>query len=339
MRHLPFLLAEIAATVAIGSGCSSSAESSCDDYVYREKDIDVTPEVACAIATQAGVTQSSTLSSGLSGQACDEACGSGYGTCGLPDEYVNTYQAALPAVGDAGPVTCPSVTVPVTVHCATHPCTGRRTDGIHEPSASSCPGLGAYFAACSYLEAVSVHAFARLHRELRAHGAPDELLTLTRRAEQDEVRHAVLAATLARRFGVEPEEPGAPPSGVRSLFDVALENAVEGCVRETYGAAMACFHALRARDASVRAMMQKIAHDECEHAELAFRIAAWAMPRLRGEEREAIRVAMREAMQELVVGGHDMLDDAERAACGMPGAEERRKLVRLIDRDVLRTAA
>ena len=366
MRDLPTLLAQIAATVVAGSGviagsgCTLGRHSSCDGYVQNEKDIAVTPDVACAIADQGGVDRNSAFNSSLFGQACSSACGAGYGECSLPPEYVKAYQSALPpapglggsdagsdagsdtgseAGSDAGAKTCPAVTGMVNVRCGSFPCEGRRTEGIDEPLASNDPGLGAYFAACSYLEAVSVHAFARLRVELAAHGAPEELLALAMRAEDEEIRHAELTGDLARSYGVAPEEPVAPPSAVRTLFAIALENAVEGCVRETYGAAVACFRAIRAGDPTVRAVMQTIARDECEHAELSFRIAAWVMPCLRAEERNAITLAMRHAMQQLVTSDDDLLDDEQRAISGVPGRGERVQLAHSIDREVLRSAA
>ena len=369
MRHLPalpVLLVQLAATVAGGVACSGY--STCPGPPSDQKDIAVAPDVACAIAAQGGVTKTSSYNQFLYGQSCAAACGPGFGTCDLPADYVSAYQAALPSpvpgdpgVGDggadasapdadatidaasagdasaidAGVPTCPAVSGIVKVHCATFPCEGRRTEGIDEPRASGEAGLGAYFAACSYLEAGSVHAFARLHRELAAHGAPRDILARIERAEADEARHAALTSELARRFGVEPEVPVAPAPGVRSLFAIALENAVEGCVRETYGATMACFRARRAQDASVRGVMASIAPDECEHADLSFRIARWVTPRLRERERAAIRVAMRQAMDELTTASDDALDATQRAVCGMPAREERRALALLVDREVV----
>ncbi len=350
---LPALLARLAASaLAAAPGCVVQ-HSSCDGYVSNNKDIAVTPDVACAIAAQSGITRSTTYSQGLYGKACNDACGPGFGMCDLPADYVKAYQASLPAddagagdaaagdagdAGSAGGSTCPAVSGTVKVHCASFPCEGRRTDGVEEPRALDRPGLGAYFAACTYLEAASVHAFARLRTELDAHGAPKSLLDLAWRAERDEIRHTMLVGELARRFGGELEAPGAPTGGVRDLFDIALENAVEGCVRETFGAALACFRAQRAQDASVRAVMQSIARDECEHADLAFRIAAWAEPLLTEDERAAIRTAMRAATEELITNVDDLLDDRERALCGLPTPDERARLAQSIDREVLRAA-
>ncbi|NIS36796.1 MAG: ferritin-like domain-containing protein, partial [Actinobacteria bacterium] len=38
---------------------------------------------------------------------------------------------------------------------------------------------------------------------------------------------------------------------VRTAYEIALENAVEGCVRETFGALVGAHQALRASDPSI----------------------------------------------------------------------------------------
>jgi hypothetical protein len=140
---------------------------------------------------------------------------------------------------------------------------------------------------------VSVHAFERMAAELAAHGAPPGLVQAARRARRDEIRHERVTAEIARRFGVEPSRPAARDLPVRSFFDVARENAVEGCVRETYGAALALVRAARAEDPQVRAAMRSIGRDECRHAQLGWRVEAWASTRLGRAERAAVRRARR----------------------------------------------
>ena len=113
------------------------------------------------------------------------------------------------------------------------------------PAAAS--PLGAYFAVAAHFEEASVHAFRRLHGELRAHRAPVGLLRAARRAQRDEVRHARLTARMARRFGGRPVPARVAPIETRALPEVALENAVEGCVRETFGALVTSFQAAQRR--------------------------------------------------------------------------------------------
>jgi hypothetical protein len=120
---------------------------------------------------------------------------------------------------------------------------------------------------------------------------------------------------------------------------VALENAVEGCVRETYGAALACACAARAADARVRDVMRSIARDECKHAELSWKLAAWATPQLAVHERKAVRATMRAAGRALLTGGDDAMGEAASHACGMPTRDERRCIAALLEQGLVRMAA
>jgi hypothetical protein len=86
---------------------------------------------------------------------------------------------------------------------------------------------------------------------------------------------------------------------VRSLVAIAIENAVEGCVRETYGAVVGLIEARMSADRGVRRAMERISEDECRHAELAWEVAAWLRERLTDRERAVVDRAMRAAVEEL----------------------------------------
>ena len=172
---------------------------------------------------------------------------------------------------------------------------GRRPAGLARGASRAGNDVGAFFAECARLEAASVVAFERMARELRAHGAPASLVAAAERAKRDEIRHARVTAVLARRHGVEPEPPVIEERGVRELFEIAIENAVEGCVRETYGALVATHQRDHATDPRVAAAMKRIARDETHHAALAWDLAAWIEGRLDDEERTEVARARREA--------------------------------------------
>jgi hypothetical protein len=281
--------------------------------------------------------------------ACGAACGLGpYDDCTLPDDYLQAYVAAqMPSgvcvdAGDAdasidagssesGATVCPSVSGTINVTCSAIPCTGRWTSGVMPPAATDPLSTGEYFAMCSYFEAASVFAFERLASELAAHGAPVSLVQAARRAARDEVRHARTTRSLARRFGVEPTWPEAPDLRVRPLSDVARENATEGCVRETYGAVLGLVGAARASDAAVREAMDSIARDECRHAELSWRVAAWATRRLGPNDRAAVRRAMRIAARSLLAGDDGGMASERQTLTGMPFGAEARRIARLLD--------
>jgi hypothetical protein len=156
--------------------------------------------------------------------------------------------------------------------------------------------LGRHFARMAHLEAASVPAFRRLRAELRRHGAPRRMIDACTRAAADEVRHARAATRLARRFGATVPRVRLAPATQRTLLDLAVENAREGCVRESFGALLLTWQARAAADAEVRQLAQQLAGDETRHAELAWQIDAWVRARLSATERAQVRRARREEL-------------------------------------------
>jgi hypothetical protein len=180
--------------------------------------------------------------------------------------------------------------------------------------------VGAWLAGAARLEAASVPAFAQLARELAAHGAPAALVARARLAWADEIRHFGLMRALARRHGQDATPPRPPLPDVRPLAEVARENAVEGCVRETWSALVASWQACRAGDGAVRAALAEIAEDEATHGQLAWDVAAWANARLARRQRRVIRQALAGAADELAAGAGAEVEPALVAALGLPDA-------------------
>lgn len=180
------------------------------------------------------------------------------------------------------------------------PIAGRLTAGIAAPCRPEFGAeLGRYFAQAAGSEAAAVDAFERMAEELNALGAPAELVQWARASADDERRHTRTMGVLAEHFAVT-WEPHAPRRfALRGLFDVALENAVEGCVRETYGAVVAHHQAEHAQDQMVRAALVQVAEDETRHAALSWAVAEWALPQLSETQRSEIRTAQRGAMDAL----------------------------------------
>ncbi|MEW6430225.1 MAG: ferritin-like domain-containing protein [Myxococcota bacterium] len=198
---------------------------------------------------------------------------------------------------------------------------GRRPLGLASNGRTACDGaLGRHFAIAAHLEAASVHAFERLRAELALHGAGDALEGAAVLSAVEEVQHAHVTARLAERFGAAVEPPRVMPKPLRSLLEVALDNAVEGCVRETYGALVAHHQAAHAADAEIREVMTRIAGDETRHAELSWDIAAWAQTRLSPSERAQVRQAQREAVAKLRAELSVPVDPALVETAGLPDA-------------------
>ncbi|HKP63871.1 MAG TPA: hypothetical protein VJV78_44355 [Polyangiales bacterium] len=210
------------------------------------------------------------------------------------------------------------------------PCaSGRRPAGLlparsHEPQSA----LGDHFARLAHLEAASVCAFERIADELRAFAAPLQLIAAAEAAACDEVRHARAMTALARSFGAKPRAPQIQPQPRRARFEFALDNAVEGCVRETFGALLAHHQAALAGDPAVAVQMARIAEDETRHAELSWNIAVWLEPQLSAAERaelQGARLAEREQLHR--ESWVDALDPADRVAVGLPSAQVARALL------------
>ena len=167
-------------------------------------------------------------------------------------------------------------------------------------AARAATAAGAYFARIAYLEAASVDAFEILARELRAHGAPRSLVRSAEAARRDEIRHARVTTALAKRFGARPRSPRVAAFAERPLETIARENAIEGCMRETWGALVATWQASAASDPVVRAAMRRIAIDETRHAALAWRVHGWAARRLDAAARRRVERARDRAIERLV---------------------------------------
>ena len=183
------------------------------------------------------------------------------------------------------------------------PAVGRRPRGLrawkekgtHRPAARA-------LARMAYFEAASVPAFERLARELEAHGAPERLRRAAVRASRDEVRHARVMTALAGRRGASVPEPRVRRGGVRSLVAMAIENAVEGCVNETFAAAVAVAQSMTAGDPQFKPAMRRIGGDELRHAELAWSVAAWIEGRLSQVENARVTRARTAAAAALLRG-------------------------------------
>lgn len=210
---------------------------------------------------------------------CNRFCGDIFFNCHAWDD--SCVDGSVP---EGGPITVDCVTCPNGV--------GRRPRGLVDRAERGGgdgdvrldeSALGRWFAEVARLEAASIRAFRDLRDELDAHGAPAALVAEAERAMRDEARHAKLTGRIARRFGGRPRTPRVrrgDRGATRSLEALAIVNAVEGCVREAYGALVATWQAARAADPEVARVMSEIAEDETRHAALAWAVARWIEPRL-----------------------------------------------------------
>jgi hypothetical protein len=280
------------------------------------------PSDAVALDAAKGATQCYTLHDGGAGP-CFGANGPGYETY---EVFGDLSTCGFAGVGLQPSSVCKALCKPGNLwNCTWDPqkpnvvvcgyaCGGRSTQGATTSSHV------VYFAGMAELEAISVHAFRRLERELQLHDAPPRLRARCRTAARDEVRHARLMNRLAASRGATKQVVRMPCLASRSLADVALENAVEGCVHETWGALVGAWQAEHAQSQDVRTVMRTIARDELRHAELSWSIHSWAMNRLTETRRRGIQRAMRAAIDELR-GNVANVPDALVREAGLPAGD------------------
>jgi rubrerythrin len=214
-------------------------------------------------------------------------------------------------------------TAPTVVDCYQDH-TGRRPAGLVPQADAGARSVGEVLARAAYLEAAAVDAFRDLAGQLEAHGAPAALVKRLRRAAREEVRHARDVGALARARGGVPAPVAVEETGPRSVLALALENAREGCVRETWGAACAVVQSERAEDPAVRALMQTIARDELGHAALSWDMGAWLATRLSEEERALVKEERARAVAELEDELAGALPEPWARALGVPSRAEAR---------------
>ena len=217
---------------------------------------------------------------------------------------------------------------------------GRKPVGLRaRRRAKGSDVVGEHLASMAYLEAASIPAFARLRTELEALGAPRSLLRRIDRAVRDEERHARVMSRHARRFGATIEPPRVRRARPRGVEAIARENAVEGCVRETYGALVATWQAVHAGDARIRASMKRIAIDETRHAAISERVDAFLATKLDARSRARVDRARHRAITALSTATRVEPPRDLVAIAGMPSASRARALLAGLDAAVWNLAS
>jgi hypothetical protein len=184
---------------------------------------------------------------------------------------------------------------------ATDAWSGASMPGRDDIDDAAAGAIGQAWLADAQLEHASIAAFARLALELLAHAAPPDLVADAHRASLDEIRHAERCFALASRFAKRPLGPGAlDVSGCRlggDLAELAASTFAEGCVGETLAALLAAEARDVASDPEARRALAEIAEDEARHAELAWRIVAWAIERGGATVTNAVRRAFAQELE------------------------------------------
>jgi hypothetical protein len=191
---------------------------------------------------------------------------------------------------------------------------------------SSVNVLGQYLADMTAMETAAITAFYNLSLELEAYDAPADLIARARQAVLEETRHSEMAALLAASFDAEMPEVTVDDFCLRSLYEIAIENAVEGCVNETFAAACGLWQSEYAQLYVFRKVIGHITEEEMGHAALSWEIHQWIMPQLSEAQQEQIRLAQAEAVDSLVSDFKQESNPVLQQAFGLPTKDDAARL-------------
>jgi hypothetical protein len=252
----------------------------------------------------------------------------------LPDMSSSSESTCLAVADLTRPHECRIVAVPdagLEVFCqdysAYQACNNARSGGgggrcpeglVGIPPIESRNVVGRHLARMAFFEAASVTSFRVLAGELRSLGAPPALVRAALGAARDEVRHARITTALARRFEAEPPSVTVRTPASRTTLAIALENAVEACVMETFAAVEVAYQGEHAAEPALRRSFARIAVDELRHAELAWEVDSFLGPLLCEGERAAVREARRRAAAQMVEWVGAPVDDLLIDVLGLP---------------------
>lgn len=202
-------------------------------------------------------------------------------------------------------------------------CEGRFHDGVPRPKQTKGNAIQQWFSRAAQSERSSVQSFVLLAQELRAHGAPQDLLHRLMKAAREEVHHARLMHQLCMQHRVQLPTMEGCVVPQRSLLDIAIENAVEGCVHERYAALQAHYQANHVRDRHLRMVFSRIAHEETEHTSMAEDLHLWLLSQLTQEEQEVVlqeKMNAQQALERSLLQREDI--EELTVSLGLPRAEE-----------------
>ena len=155
-------------------------------------------------------------------------------------------------------------------------------------------------------EHASIASFARHTLQLMTMGAPPTLLMGSQKASLDEIKHARMCYSVAEAFlgkNVQPNDLEID-GGIKALSrqDVIKSVINEGCIGETIAAVQAQLGSQYVRQPMVKNILEKIASDESNHAQLAWTTVQWArnrFPDLRDIIEETFRASLDQPIKKI----------------------------------------
>ena len=156
---------------------------------------------------------------------------------------------------------------------------------------------GGYFARLAQEEATAVFAFGELLEHLQDWEAPASLQDWCSRIIDEERTHALMMSGLAHRNGQQSAVVQFPEVNRVSMKEMALHNALTGCIGETWSAVLLRYQSEHAP--KYNGVFKRIAKDETSHAEFSWVLHEWLMSQLTESEQTEVIQAMREMLSSL----------------------------------------
>ena len=153
---------------------------------------------------------------------------------------------------------------------------------------------GGYFARLAQEEATAVFAFGELLEHLENWEAPTSLQDWCSRIIEEEKVHTLMMSGLAHRNGQQSALVQFPEVNRVSMREMAIHNALTGCIGETWSAVELCHQAEHAP--KYNGVFRRISKDETSHAEFSWALHDWLMSQLTEDEQTEVIEAMREML-------------------------------------------
>jgi hypothetical protein len=186
--------------------------------------------------------------------------------------------------------------------------------------------LSEHWVKVGLMEHASIAAFARFALQLLSLGAPPELIEAAGQAVKDETEHARLAFELASSYAERPLDPGKlaldDAFGEMDLTCIALNTVLEGCIGETIAAMEAEWASQESREPALCRVLDTIARDEHQHADLAWRFIRWALEQ-RPELSEPIMSLLKDELAQAERAAHSTEPEVDLLAFGVVNEKQR----------------
>ena len=154
---------------------------------------------------------------------------------------------------------------------------------------------GGYFARLAQEEATAVFAFGELLEYLQDWEAPKLLQDWCSRIIEEEKVHTLMMSGLAHRNGQESAVVQFPEPNRVSMKEMAIHNALTGCIGETWSAVLLRYQSEHAP--KYNGIFKRVAKDETSHAEFSWSLHEWLMYQLTEDEQTEVTQVMRDMLE------------------------------------------